>query len=48
MYAAGFLYGISSGKSIEIAGKIASLSAAAVVASPGARAEKDIDLSVVL
>jgi len=48
MYAAGFLYGISSGKSLEIAGKIASLSAAAVVASPGARAEKDIDLSVVL
>ena len=44
MYAAGFLYGITSGKSIELSGKIASYAASHAVASAGARVETKIDL----
>lgn len=48
MYAAGVLYGITSGKSIEVAGRIGSYSASVVVASVGARAEKGIDLKGII
>jgi len=44
MYAAGFLYGLTSGKSIEESGKIASYAASLAVASSGARVENKIDL----
>lgn len=48
MYAAGVLYGITSGKGIEISGRIGSYSASVVVASVGARAEKGIDLKGII
>lgn len=48
MYAAGFLYGIITGKTIEEAGKIASYAASLAVASTGARVETDIDLKGVI
>ncbi len=44
MYAAGVLYGITSGKGIEVSGRIGSFAASVVVSSVGARAEKSIDL----
>ena len=42
MYAAGFLYGLSQGLDADMAGKLASYAAAQVVASPGARMERDL------
>ncbi|HNX23758.1 MAG TPA: adenosine kinase [Spirochaetota bacterium] len=48
MYAAGFLYGLSSGRSIEISGKIASYAASLAVASAGARVESKIDLKGII
>jgi sugar/nucleoside kinase (ribokinase family) len=48
MYAAGVLYGITSGRTIESAGKIGSCAASVVVASVGARAEKKIDLKGII
>lgn len=48
MYAAGFLYGLTSGRSLELSGKIASYAASLVVASAGARIEGKIDLTGVL
>ncbi len=48
MYAAGFLYGLTSGCSIENSGKIASYSASLVVASAGARVESKIDLKGII
>ncbi len=44
MYAAGFLYGLTSGFSIEKSAKIASYAASLAVASAGARVEGKIDL----
>jgi len=48
MYAAGVLYGITSGQNIEVSGKIGSYAASVVVASVGARAEKHIDLKGII
>jgi len=48
MYAAGLLYGITSGRDIETSGKIGSYAASIVVSSTGARAEKAIDLGVII
>lgn len=48
MYAAGFLYGLTSGKSIEESGKIASYSASLAVASSGARVEGKVDLKNII
>ena len=48
MYAAGFLYGLSSGRSIEVSGKIASYAASLVVASAGARVESKINLKGII
>lgn len=48
MYAAGLLYGIVSGKSIELSGKIASYVASLAVASAGARVETKIDLKGII
>jgi sugar/nucleoside kinase (ribokinase family) len=48
MYAAGFLYGLTSGKSIEDSGKIASYSASLAVASSGARVEGKVDLKGII
>ncbi len=48
MYAAGFLFGLTSGKSIEDSGKIASYSASLVVASSGARVEGKVDLNGII
>jgi len=48
MYAAGFLYGLTSGKSVEVSGKIASYTASLVVASAGARVEGKIDLKGII
>ncbi|HPS58936.1 MAG TPA: adenosine kinase [Spirochaetota bacterium] len=43
MYAAGILYGLASGKSAEVAGKIASYASSLVVSSAGARYNGRID-----
>jgi len=43
MYAAGLLYGITSGKSIELCGKMASYAASLAVSSSFARVEKKIE-----
>lgn len=48
MYAAGLLYGITSGRDIETSGKIGSYAASVVVSSVGARAERKIDLKSVI
>lgn len=48
MYAAGFLYGITSGRNIEDSGKIASYAASLAVASTGARVESRIDLKGII
>jgi len=48
MYAAGFLYGITSGQPIEVAGKIASYTASFAVASKGARVETVINLKGII
>ncbi len=48
MYAAGFIYGLTSGRSIEEAGRIASYAASLAVASSGARVDAKIDLSKVI
>lgn len=48
MYAAGFLYGLTSGRSIELSGKIASYAASLAVASAGARVESRIDLKGII
>jgi sugar/nucleoside kinase (ribokinase family) len=48
MYAAGFLYGLTSGRSIDLSGKIASYAASLAVASAGARVESKIDLSGII
>jgi len=48
MYAAGFLYGLSSGRSIEVSGKIASYAASLAVASAGARVESKINLKGII
>lgn len=44
MYAAGLLYGLTSGKSLEVSGKIASYTASRAVASKGARVEGKMNL----
>ncbi|MDP2925253.1 MAG: adenosine kinase [Nanoarchaeota archaeon] len=46
MYAAGFLYGLSKNLDLEKSGKLASYAASLVVASPGARLEKDLIISL--
>ncbi|MCL1864980.1 MAG: adenosine kinase [Spirochaetes bacterium] len=43
MYAAGFLYGITSNRNIELSGKMASYAASLAVSSPWARVEAKID-----
>ena len=48
MYAAGFLYGLTSGRDIELSGKIASYAASLAVASSGARVESKINLSGII
>ena len=48
MYAAGLLYGIASGRSIELAGKMASYAASLAVSSPWARVEAKIDFSGII
>ncbi len=48
MYAAGFIYGLTSGRSIEQSGKIASYAASLAVASAGARVEEKINLDKVI
>ena len=48
MYAAGVLYGLTSGRDVETAGKIGSYAASIVVSSVGARAEKNIDLKGII
>jgi len=48
MYAAGFLYGLTSGMSIELSGKIASYAASLAVASAGARVEGKINLEGII
>lgn len=48
MYAAGFLYGITSGRDIGLSGRIASYAASLAVASAGARVEADIDLQRII
>lgn len=48
MYAAGLLYGLTSGRSVELSGKIASYAASLAVASAGARVESNIDLKGII
>lgn len=48
MYAAGFIYGLTSGKSVEVSGKIASYAASLAVASSGARVEGGVDLKGII
>ena len=42
LYAAGFLYGIASGRGIETAGRLGSLAAAEIISHIGARPEKKL------
>jgi len=44
LYAAGFLYGVSSGFDLAIAGRLGSLAAAEVISHIGARPEKPLDV----
>ncbi len=48
MYAAGLLYGITSGKAHEVSGRIASYAASLAVASQGARVESAIDIKGII
>jgi len=48
MYAAGLLYGLTTGQSVEISGRIASYAASLVVASAAARVDKKIDLTGII
>ncbi len=48
MYAAGFLFGLTSGKSVEESGKIASYAASLAVASSGARVDGKVDLKGII
>ncbi|MCL1834432.1 MAG: adenosine kinase, partial [Leptospirales bacterium] len=48
MYAAGLLYGITSGRSIELSGKMASYAASLAVSSPWARVETEIDFKGII
>jgi len=43
LYAAGFLYGLSSGRSYEISGKLGSLAAGEVISHLGARPEQSLE-----
>ena len=40
LYAAGFLFGIATGRRLEIAGRLGSLAAAEIISHIGARPEK--------
>lgn len=46
MYAAGFLYGLSSGEKVEMAGKMGSYAASKVVQELGGRLKEKLDVSV--
>jgi sugar/nucleoside kinase (ribokinase family) len=48
MYAAGLLYGITSNRSIELSGKMASYAASLAVSSPWARVETEIDFKGII
>ena len=41
-FAAGFLYGLATGKSLEVAGRMGCIAAAEVIGHYGARPEKDV------
>jgi sugar/nucleoside kinase (ribokinase family) len=42
LYAAGFLYGIATGRSLEVAGRLGSLAAAEIISHLGARPEASL------
>jgi sugar/nucleoside kinase (ribokinase family) len=48
MYAAGLLYGITSNRSIELSGKMASYAASLAVSSPWARVDSKIGFDGVI
>ena len=43
LYAAGFLFGLTQGLSLETAGKLGSLAASEIISHVGARPEKPLD-----